>query len=179
LLAIRLGRLGCYPTRPRQNEISNEPSDGCQPSLGSFVILRTLPDHNAGSTGLLSELCASACREFFEVVLVDVSGPEHGLHERPGRPRRGELRPARMKRRARPRSRRSSPAVRRRASRWPRRGAAVVPDHARHDAPWRGCLPGRHRRGRVDRAGLTRGHRVGRLIRRVMGSSPVAARASS
>ena len=49
----------------------HEPSDGCHPSLGSSLILRAQPHHNAGSTGPQCELCVPACRDSFEVGLVD------------------------------------------------------------------------------------------------------------
>ena len=37
--------------------------DGCNRCRGSFLILRLLPDHNAGSTGTQSEPCVAASRE--------------------------------------------------------------------------------------------------------------------
>jgi hypothetical protein len=77
LSAIRLGRLGWSPDRPWQTRYQTSPSDGGNRLWGSFLILRAQPDHNAGSTRPQGELCVPACRDSFEVGLVDVSRPIH------------------------------------------------------------------------------------------------------
>ena len=87
--------------RPWQNGISNEPQRRQQPSLG-FVPYTPRPTRSQRRVERTAE-CAVRAR--VPRLLRGRAGRQAGVHERPGRPRRGEPCPARMKGRAGPRRR--------------------------------------------------------------------------